>query len=54
MMCSPEFMAAEDRDTVVIRSVVHFRFVFSKLYLEYEENGVRFTDFCWRTDHRYI
>jgi heat shock protein HslJ len=41
MMCSPEFMAAEDRYMRVIRSVVHFRFVFSKLYLEYEENGVR-------------
>lgn len=41
MMCSPEFMTTEDRYMRILRSVVHFRFVFSKLHLEYEEHGVR-------------
>lgn len=40
MMCSPEFMTTEDRYMRIFRSAVHFRFVFSKLHLEYEEHGV--------------
>lgn len=41
MMCSPELMATEDRFLRLLPLVIHFRFSFSDLVLEYEEHGIR-------------
>ena len=41
MMCSPELMRTEDRFLRMLPSIVHFRFVFSKLHVEYEDHGNR-------------
>lgn len=41
MMCSQELMATEDRFLRLLPLVVHYRFIFSVLHLEYEESGVK-------------
>ncbi|MBP6671595.1 MAG: META domain-containing protein [Bacteroidetes bacterium] len=40
MMCSSELMKTEDRFLRLLPSIVHFRYIFSKLHLEYAENGI--------------